>query len=139
MNRIISLTNRAVWGQFIRFLLSGGAAALANFGSRFLFGAFLPYLPSIVLAFFVGLITAFFLMRAFVFLDAAKVSTKQLGYFVVVNLVGLVITVVVSLAVFKALSPFIHDLKSAEAIGHLFGVCAPVLVSFYAHKYITFR
>jgi putative flippase GtrA len=58
---------------------------------------------------------------------------------VLVNLVGLVITVVVSLAVAKLASMVMADRQVAEAIGHMAGVVSPVLLSFYAHKYLTFR
>jgi putative flippase GtrA len=125
--------------QFVRFIVSGGAAALANFGSRFLFGIFLPYLASIILAFFVGLLVGFFLMRSFVFSQSRRTSSKQAYYFVLVNLIGLVVTVAVSLVVARFAGWFVADTKIDEAIGHLTGVCAPVLLSFYAHKYVTFR
>jgi putative flippase GtrA len=126
-------------GQFVRFLLSGGAAALVNYGSRFVFSEFLPYVPSIALAFLAGLATGFALMRAFVFVDAGKLSSRQVALYVIVNLVGLLVTVGVSVLVAKVAARAIDDIKIDEAIGHLFGVCAPVLVSYFAHKHFTFR
>ena len=139
MNRITTITRLDALKQFVRFLLSGGAAALANFGSRFVFSKFFPYVPSVTLAFFVGLLTGFILMRLFVFVDAGKLSPRQIGYYIVVNILALGITVIVSLTVVRMMALVIPDLKIAEAVGHFFGVCAPVLVSFYAHKNLTFR
>jgi putative flippase GtrA len=125
--------------QFSKFLLSGGLAACANLLSRFLFSQFMPYLPAIVLAFIVGLATGFLLMRAFVFSTGVAPPGQQASYFVLVNLVGLVITVVVSIAVSKLAALVLADAQVSEAIGHFAGVTAPVLLSFYAHKNLTFR
>jgi putative flippase GtrA len=125
--------------QFSKFLLTGGLAAAANFSARLLFSQFMPYLPAIVLAFIVGLATGFLLMRAFVFSTGVAPPVQQASYYVLVNLVGLVITVVVSLAVAKLASMVMADRQVAEAIGHMAGVVSPVLLSFYAHKYLTFR
>jgi putative flippase GtrA len=125
--------------QFTRFLLTGGIAAAANFLSRLLFSQFLPYVPAIVLAFFVGLATGFLLMRTFVFSTGIAPPAQQASYFALVNLVGLVITVVVSVAVSKLVSLISKDLAVAEGIGHFAGVVAPVLLSFHAHKNLTFR
>jgi putative flippase GtrA len=123
----------------LKFLLTGGLAAAANFSSRLLFSEFMPYLPAIVLAFIVGLATGFLLMRAFVFSAGVAPPAQQASYYVLVNLVGLLITVVVSLAVAKLASLAMTDRQFAEAIGHMAGVVSPVILSFYAHKYLTFR
>ena len=45
--------------RFLMFLLVSGFAAAANVGARIAFGLWFAYLTSIVLAFFVGLGTAF--------------------------------------------------------------------------------
>jgi putative flippase GtrA len=126
-------------GQFTRFLLSGGVAAAANFLSRFLFSLFMPYVPAIVLAFFVGLATGFLLMKTFVFSTGVAPPAQQASYFVLVNVVGLIITVVVSVGISKLVSLFVPDTALSEAIGHFVGIAAPVLLSFYAHKNLTFR
>jgi putative flippase GtrA len=125
--------------QFSKFILVGGLAAAANFLSRFLFNQFVPYVPSIVLAFFVGLITGFVMMRAFVFSGRSNAPTRQASYYLLVNLVGLVLTVVVSVAVAKLAALIFRDTAFDEAAGHLVGVASPVLLSFYAHKKLTFR
>jgi putative flippase GtrA len=125
--------------QFSRFVLAGGLAAAANYSSRFLFSMFLPYLPSITLAFIVGLITGFLMMRTFVFLNGTAAPARQAGYYIIVNLVGLVLTLAVSFAVARLMANIVPDRKLDEAIGHLFGVVSPVVLSFYAHKKLTFR
>lgn len=126
-------------GQFVRFLLAGGLAAVANFGSRFVFSHFVSFVPAVVLAFLVGLVTGFAIMRAFVFSGRAEAPAKQAGYYLLVNLVGLAVTVVVSVVVAKGVSFLLPDPDKTEALGHLAGVAAPALLSFYAHKKLTFR
>jgi putative flippase GtrA len=125
--------------QFVRFLLAGGTAAAANFLSRFLFSQFVPYVPAITLAFVVGLLTGFTLMRAYVFLGGAGKPARQASYFLVVNVAALAVTIAVSIVVARTASLVVPDGRFDEAVGHLAGVVAPVLLSFYAHKNLTFR
>jgi putative flippase GtrA len=125
--------------QFGKFLLAGGVAAAANYGSRFVFSMFLPYVPSIGLAFLVGLTVGFLTMKTFVFSSATHASSKQASYYLLINLIGLALTIIVSVLVAKCLFRVYPDARTDEAIGHLVGVSAPVLLSFYAHKKFTFR
>jgi len=125
--------------QFSKFILAGGSAAAANFLSRFLFSQFLPYVPSITLAFFVGLIWGFVMMRVFVFSGGSATPSRQASVYLLVNIAGLAVTVAVSVMVARIASFVVPDAKLDEAIGHLIGVASPVLLSFYAHKKLTFR
>lgn len=125
--------------QFIKFLLAGGLAAAANFGSRFFFSLVVPFVVAVGLAFMVGLVTGFVIMRAVVFKNATGATSRQASYYVLVNLVGLVVTVVVSVIVAKGAALIMTNLSAAEAIGHLAGIAAPVVLSYYAHRKITFR
>ena len=117
----------------------GGGAAVANVSSRFLFSHFVPYAAAVTLAFFVGVIVGFIFMRAFVFIGGTSAPAKQASYFLLVNLVGLAITLIVSIVVSRGLTQFTGNPELSEAVGHLSGVAAPVLMSFYAHKNLTFR
>ena len=99
----------------------------------------MPFVPAIGFAFVVGLATGFLVMRAFVFSGRSEPAPKQAGYFFLVNIVGLTVTVGVSVVVAKGVSFALPDHGTAEAIGHLVGVVAPVFLSYYAHKKITFR
>ncbi|MEX3954882.1 GtrA family protein [Trinickia sp. EG282A] len=126
--------------QFGKFLLSGGLAAGVNFISRFAFSRFLPFEAAVAAAFVCGMLTAFILMRTFVFANSTQRTEQQLSYFALVNLVGLGITVIVSdfaRKLFQLAFPLTPQLN--EAVGHLIGIIAPVLLSYYAHKRITFR
>ena len=125
--------------QFLGFLLASAIAAAANFGSRIVFSAWMPYVPAIVLAFFVGLTTAFFLNRTFVYRGAAHGVVRQAMWFTVINLVALVQTVLISVLLAKWLLPEFGWTWHAEEIAHAIGVVFPVASSYAGHRVLTFK
>ena len=133
--------------QFIRFLFVGGIAAGANFGSRFLFSRWVDYEVAIVLAFLVGLLTGFILMRGLVFNAKGKALMPQIFNYVVVNLLALLQTFLISVGLVRWVFPqwdMIIQIEAithlnAEAIAHLIGVLTPVITSYFGHKFLTFK
>jgi putative flippase GtrA len=125
--------------QFFLFLLSGGAAAGLNWGSRFLFSLWMPFAWAVTAAFVVGLASGFLLMRLFVFDGRAKAVAPQAVKFLVINLLALGQTLLVSLVVTRWLASTSGEAGSAEAIGHLAGVLVPVVTSYFGHRLLTFR
>lgn len=124
--------------QFILFVLVSGLAAAMNFGSRILFSRFMPYTPAIVLAFCVGLVTAFVLGRLFVFRNAANPLHQQVLYFVLVNLFGLAQTLLISLLLAHWLLPALGLTAHIEEIAHAVGITVPMVSSYFGHKYLSF-
>jgi len=124
--------------QFLRFLLAGGVAAAANYGSRFAFSAVLPYAAAIACAYVVGMIVAFALMRQYVFSGSGQPLLPQVARFVVVNALALLQTLAVSLLLARWLQATLGEAQS-EAIAHLAGVVVPVFTSFLGHRHATFR
>ncbi len=125
--------------QFIRFLLVGGIAASANFGSRFLFSRWVDYESAIIFAFLVGLLTAFLLMRKLVFNAEGKKLMPQIIKFVAVNLFALLQTLLISVALVRWLFPQWDITNNPEAWAHLIGVLTPVVSSYFCHKFLTFK
>ena len=125
--------------QFILFLLSGGIAAAANWGSRFAFSLWMPFEAAVVCAFIVGLVTGFLLMRAFVFAGGGRPIAPQAGRYLVVNAAALAQTLIVSVALAHWALPALGVHEHAEAIGHLVGVLFPVVTSYFMHRTYTFR
>ena len=125
--------------QFIRFLLAGGIAAAANFGSRFVFSQWLPYGVAIVLAYLVGMTVAFVLMRRHVFTDSRSALGPQIVKFAGVNLLAVLQTLLISLALARWLLPTLGVLEHGEAIAHLVGVVVPVFTSYFGHRLLTFK
>lgn len=125
--------------QFLRFLVAGGVAAGANFGSRFLFSLYFDYGVSVFFAYLVGMLVAFILMRGHVF-DATQGSLlPQVAKFVGVNVLAVLQTLVISLLLARWVLPSIGINDHAEALGHLVGVLVPVVTSYFFHKFYTFR
>jgi putative flippase GtrA len=126
--------------QILLFMLVGGGAAAVNFGSRFIFSAFVDFNVAIVLAFFTGITTAFALNRAFVFVGERATSWRtEAVRFAIVNLFGLTLTLGISLLVMHHLLPVMTRTRVAEAIAHCAGIAATVASSYLAHRFWTFR
>lgn len=126
--------------QFIRFLLAGGIAAAANYGSRFLFGHWLSYGVSIVLAYLVGMTVAFVLMRQHVFTQSKGRIASQAARFVAVNMLAVLQTLLISLLLARWLLPAMGmQGEYAEAVAHLVGVAVPVVTSYFGHRMLTFK
>lgn len=124
--------------RFLKFLAASGTAALVNIGARWVFDIRLPYLPSIVLAYLVGMATAFLLNRALVFRDRPGEVRAQAAWFVVVNAFAVLQTVVISLVLARWLLPAL-GVPHADTVAHVFGVAAPAITSYIAHNRLTFR
>lgn len=125
--------------QFFGFVLFSGVAAAANIGSRIIFNFWMGYIPSILLAFCVGLIVAFYLNRIFVFRYTSNPLHVQALWFIIVNLAAVVQTLGVSLLLAEWLLPRINFSWHADTVAHICGVTAPIVTSFIGHKHLTFR
>jgi putative flippase GtrA len=125
--------------RFARFLIAGGLAALANYGSRFLFSLWFDYEVAICLAFVVGLGTGFLLMRRYVFMAHGKPLRPQVIKYVAVNGLALLQTLAISLLFAWWLFPLIGVERHAEAIAHAVGVAVPVVTSYFGHRLATFK
>lgn len=125
--------------QFMKFLAAGSIAALANFGSRILLSAWMVYVPSIVVAYCIGMVTAFVLNRVFVFDDAVSPLHHQVGWFTLVNMAAVTQTLIISIGLADYALPAMGIRAHAETIAHGFGVMVPVATSYIGHKRLTFR
>ncbi len=125
--------------QFVRFLAAGGIAAAANFGSRFAFSQWVPYESAIVGAYLVGMAVAFLLMRNTVFPTSDKPLWQQVAKFSVVNVLSVLQTLLVSVAMARWGLPELGVTDNAEAIAHAMGVVVPAGTSYFLHKFLTFR
>ena len=125
--------------QFIKFLFAGGIAAATNFGSRIVLSIWIPYIPAIISAYCIGMITAFALNRAFVFAQPTNRLHHQIGWFAIVNLAAVAQTIAISVALASYLLPALGLINHAETIAHGVGVIFPVITSYLGHKHLTFR
>jgi putative flippase GtrA len=125
--------------QFFVFLISGGIAAAANFFSRILFSHWLGYSAAIVLAYLVGMVTAFFLFRLFVFERGKQAVHRSVMIFTLVNLLAVAQTWGISLLLAYQVLPFLGVSHFVKEIAHAVGVLVPVFTSYVGHKRWSFR
>lgn len=125
--------------RFALFLAAGGIAAAANFLSRIALSEVMAYVPAIVLAYAIGMVTAFVLNRAFVFTGANNPVGQQVKWFVLVNLFAVLQTVLISLLLAEWLLPRFGVGFHPETIAHAIGVLVPVFTSYIGHKRLSFR
>ncbi|MBV6844715.1 GtrA family protein [Xanthomonas campestris pv. paulliniae] len=125
--------------QFLRFIVAGGTAAAVNFGSRIALSNIMPYAPAIIVAYIIGMITAFLLNKRFVFAQSGNALHHQAAWFVAINMLAVLQTLAVSLLLARWLFPAIGMRFHAEAVAHLVGVAVPVFTSYAGHKALTFR
>src|SRR5258706_2489790 len=109
---------RAPFSMSIKFLFAGAAAALVNFSARIAFSLFVPYTVAIVLAFFLGITTAFVLNRQFVFSGSTNRLHAQILWFLAVNLLALVQTLLISLLLARIVLPNLGVTWHSEEIAH---------------------
>ena len=125
--------------RFVKFLLAGGIAAAVNFGSRILLGHWLDYAASIILAYCIGMATAFVLNRMFVFEASTNRLQSQVLWFIAVNLAAVAQTLAVSLLFARVVFPAIGLHWQAETIAHGIGVLVPAITSYFGHLHLSFR
>jgi putative flippase GtrA len=125
--------------EFLRFLFVGGFAALVNFLSRIAFSVFLSFPIAIVLAYLVGMATAYVLSRKYVFGAGRRGYAGEIYYFVLVNVLAVLQTLAVSLILARLVLPWLGVRAYQEEIAHFVGVCVPVFSSYLGHKYWTFH
>ena len=125
--------------QFLSFLITGGIAATANFGSRFIFSEYVDFGTAVILAYLVGMVTAFVLAKLFVFKESQHSTKKEFFYFTLVNVVAIVQTYIISLGFANYMFPSMNFTFHPEAVAHAMGVIFPVFTSFIGHKYFSFK
>jgi putative flippase GtrA len=131
------LTSLYLNGQFGKFLVAGGLAALANFVSRFSFERSMTFWASVSCAYLVGFATAFTLNRLFVFPASGKALHREIGWFFLFNLIAFPVVVGASFGLEALFEPFAPPFY-AQSAAHGIAIMLPVFVNFAAHKFITF-
>lgn len=124
--------------EFVAFLVVGGVAALVNFGSRIALNRWMSYSAAIVLAYGLGMVTAYVLNRLFVFRAGVPVA-RSAWRFAVVNAFAVVQTWAVSLLLARLVLPALGVTHFVPEIAHAVGVAVPVFTSYLGHKQWSFR
>lgn len=125
--------------RFIKFVAASGLAAAANIGSRILLGMWIGYIPSIIVAYCIGMITAFALNRLLVFTETESSLHHQVFWFISVNLAAVVQTLAVSILLSRIAFPIMGFTWHADTMAHVIGVGIPAVTSYLGHRHFTFR
>ena len=125
--------------QFLLFVLIGGFAAGVNLLARILFSSVLSFEIAVVVAYPIGMTVAFLLNRNFVFDGKHSGATGQYIRFFIVNIAALVQIWLVSVALLRFIFPLIGFEFHTEIIAHGIALASPILTSYFAHKYFSFR
>ena len=125
--------------QFLVFLLTGGTAAVVNFCSRIVYNIWVDFSSAVILAYITGMITAFILAKLFVFKSSQQPIHHSAIFFLLVNLVALLQTWLVSMALEFYLLPSLGVTLFRSELAHGVGVIVPVFTSYIGHKRWSFR
>ena len=120
--------------QFVIFLVTGGLAALVNFISRIWLSRFVDYPTAIVLAYIIGMITAFILAKLFVFKASQQSIQRSVLYFILVNLVAVLQTWIISVGLAYSVLPYLGLKLFVPEIAHAIGLTVPIVTSYIGHK-----
>ena len=96
-----------VLGEFGRFLVTGGVAAGVNVGTRWLLSHAMVYEIAVVVAYLVGMVTAYALTRLFVFERSGRAMLDEAVRFALVNVVALAQVWIVSVGLARLVFPAI--------------------------------
>jgi putative flippase GtrA len=125
--------------QFLFFLLTGGLAAVVNFGSRIAYDVWVDFSTAIILAYLTGMVTAFILARTFVFTESRTTLRRSILLFSLVNLAGVAQTWLISMGLAMFALPALDVTRFVPEIAHAVGVMVPAFTSYLGHKYWSFR
>lgn len=125
--------------EFLKFLVVSGFAAVVNFVSRIIIDIFTSYGIAIVLAYLVGMVTAFALNKLFVFQKGKKHSAKQFMIFTLVNIAAILQTLVISILLRDYFFPYIGFNFHTDEVAHIIGLGVPAFTSYLGHKYFSFK
>jgi putative flippase GtrA len=126
-------------GRFVRFLLTGGFAALVNLGSRYVLNESMSFEAAVAVAYLAGVVTAYALAKIFVFDKSGSAVATEFRRFVIVNILSLAVVWCVSVGLAIHFFPAVGFRWHAEAVAHFIGVVSPTIISYFAHKHYTFR
>jgi putative flippase GtrA len=127
-------------GQFARFLALGGCAAAINWLSRFPLERIMAFPAAVAVAYMIGMVVAFTLFRRYVFPASPQPMERQVKFFILVNLAGIVQVWGVSMLLVYYIFPAIGFIGAlVEPIGHGIAIGVPTISSYFGHRYLTFK
>jgi len=125
--------------QVVRFLLHGGTAALINWLVRFPLALAMPNDAAIIVAYAIGMSAGFALYRRYVFPGSTVPIAKQIAVFLLVNAVGAVVVLGITLFILAVLPTSVGPQAMREGFAHGLAIGFGAVSNFFGHKLLTFR
>lgn len=130
--------HRAEATRIVRFLVTGGVAAVVNVASRWLLSVVTIYEVAVAVAYLIGMTTAFVLARLYVFETGTHALHHQYARFALVNLFAFAQVWLISVGLARFIFPAIGLGWHPETVAHVIGVTSPIVTSYLGHKHFSF-
>lgn len=124
--------------RFIRFVLTGGVAAIVNLVSRYLLNFIMSFAIAVAVAYLFGMVTAYALGRLFVFERSGRSMADELWRFTLVNVFAAAQVWVISVGLGEYAFPASGFRWHPLDVAHLIGVSVPVFTSYLGHRHFSF-
>ena len=121
----------------ILFIVCGGIAASINFFSRILLSFYLNLTLSVFFAYILGMLTAYFLFKKFVFLKNKKSKKSSPIFFIVVNFIAVLHIYLMTVLINYVAQSYMG--YSNVTIAHGISLSTSVFLSYYLHKNYTYK
>lgn len=131
--------SKTIRTEFMQFLIVGGFAALVNFVSRIIINEWVNYRIAVMLAYLIGMLTAFVLSKMYVFEKSGRHHLHELRDFTIVNIFAVIQVWIISVGLAEYIFPAIDYTFYAPEVAHLIGLGIPAVTSYLGHKYFSFR
>lgn len=138
ISRVLS-ENNLLHIQFFRFLIYAGIAAAANLSGRWLLShTGITFSLAVAISYCAGMIVNFILNKYFNFRNHQRPLLHQARTFIMVAVVGLLLTQglsILGLYLFQSLAFYLNP----EDAAHLCAVALVMFYSFICHRFFTFN
>ncbi len=125
--------------EFFQFLFFGGLSASLNFLSRIGFSQFFSYRIAVVLAYFIGMLTAFIFFKHYVFGKSNRHYKDEIRDFTIVNIFSAIQVWLTSVGLSEYFFPYISFNFYPEEVAHFIGLSILAVTSYFGHKHFSFR
>ncbi len=124
--------------EFVQFMLVGGFAAGVNFLSRIVFSQWMGFSTAVIVAYGVGMVTAYLLSKFLVFKPSGKKAHEEFFHFSLINIAAVIQVWLISVGLAEYLFPWLGFTFYSQEVAHFIGLCVPVISSYLGHKHFTF-
>lgn len=124
--------------RFIRFLLTGGAAAIVNLTSRYWLNFAMPFASAVAIAYLIGMLTAYSLGRLLVFERSGRSVADELWRFTLVNVFAAAQVWIISVGLAEYAFPASGFKWHPLDVAHVIGVLVPAFTSYLGHRHFSF-